>query len=237
MPIISVDSLFVNRNALQVGVTPVSHPSIAYSQDGNMIVCVFSAFQPGDTSNVTPSFTFNDIYSTYSTNNGLTWSTPRNLTQTPDWDELYPVLSESGNSSSKFHLKFQSTRIPGSQSFTDLAPTARVYTVYRSFNPSTGIEVNTVGSVIPDRFDLKQNYPNPFNPSTKIRFDLAKNSNVTLKIYNVLGKEVATLLNNQLITAGTKEVTFDGEGLASGIYFYTLSSESFSTTKKMILQK
>ncbi len=237
MPIISVDSLFVNRNALQVGVTPVSHPSVAFSQDGNMIVCVFSAFQPGDTSNVTPSFTFNDIYSTYSTNNGLTWSTPRNLTQTPDWDELYPVLSESGNSSSKFHLKFQSTRIPGSQSFTDNAPTARVYTVYRSFNPTTGIEVNNVGSVVPDKFDLKQNYPNPFNPSTKIRFDLAKNSNVTLKVYNVLGKEVATLLNNQLVTAGTKEVTFDGEGLASGIYFYTLSTESFSTTKKMILQK
>lgn len=242
MPQYANDTLFLNRASLQVGVTPVSHPSIAYSQDGNMIVVAFSAFQPGDTVvNTNPAavenFTNNDIWTTYSTNNGLTWATPENRTQTPGWDELYPILSETGNSSSKFHLKFQSTRLPGSQSFTDVVNTSRVYTVYRTFNPTTGIEINPVGTLIPSQFDLKQNFPNPFNPSTTIRFDLSKNSNVTLKVYNVLGKEVATLLSNELVTAGTKEIKFDAAALSSGIYFYTLTAGNFTSTKKMMLMK
>jgi hypothetical protein len=234
MPQIADTALFFNRQALQVGLSPLSHPSIAYSQDGNMIVVAFSAFQPGDSLD---GFTLNDIWTSYSTNNGATWSTPENRTQTPDWDELYPVLSPTGNASTKFHMKFQSTRGPGSQSFTDVVPTYRVYTVYRTFNPTTGIEINPIGTVVPSKFDLKQNYPNPFNPSTSIRFDLSKNSNVTLKVYNVLGKEVATLLNNDFVTAGTKEVSFDASNLSSGVYFYRLTAGSFTSTKKMILQK
>ena len=85
-------------------------------------------------------------------------------------------------------------------------------------------------------FELQQNYPNPFNPTTQIRFSLPEQSQVTLKIYNVLGKEIATLVND-VKGAGVHEISFDGSGLASGVYFYTLQTGKFTQTHKMILMK
>ena len=96
------------------------------------------------------------------------------------------------------------------------------------------IEENT--NTIPSEFTLSQNYPNPFNPSTKISFTLPKGSNVTLKIYNVLGQEVATIFQG-FQNAGKYIATFDGANLASGIYFYSLHADNFTMTKKMILMK
>lgn len=85
-------------------------------------------------------------------------------------------------------------------------------------------------------FELKQNYPNPFNPSTVIRFSIPQDGPVTLKIYDVMGKEVATLIN-QVIPGGNHEVHFNGSGLASGIYIYTLKAGSLVKNNKMILIK
>ena len=84
--------------------------------------------------------------------------------------------------------------------------------------------------------DLFQNYPNPFNPITKIRFQLPKQSNVTLKIYDVLGREVSTLLNDEK-TTGVYEVDFDASGFASGVYYYQLRTEEFIKTRKMQVMK
>lgn len=89
---------------------------------------------------------------------------------------------------------------------------------------------------IPDTYDLAQNYPNPFNPSTKISWQSPVGSHQTLKIYDMLGNEVATLVN-ECREAGRYEVTFDGSNLASGMYLYRLQSGSFVETKKMILIK
>jgi hypothetical protein len=88
----------------------------------------------------------------------------------------------------------------------------------------------------PKNFVLKQNYPNPFNPGTTIEYSLPKNSYVTLKIYNVLGKEAATLVD-KFETPGNHSVRYDAANLASGIYFYTLKAGDFSQTKKMTLVK
>lgn len=85
-------------------------------------------------------------------------------------------------------------------------------------------------------YELQQNYPNPFNPSTKIRFSIPSNEFVTLKVYNVLGSEIATLIND-VLNAGSYEVDFNAEGLTSGVYFYTLSTDNFTNTRKMILTK
>ena len=85
-------------------------------------------------------------------------------------------------------------------------------------------------------YSLSQNYPNPFNPSTNFNFSIPKNENVSLKIYDVLGNEVETLVNGQL-NAGTYGVDFDGSKYSSGIYFYTLISGSFKETKRMNLIK
>ena len=92
-------------------------------------------------------------------------------------------------------------------------------------------------NVVPSEFDLLQNYPNPFNPSTKIEFNLPVEGNVTLKIFNLLGEEVRTLVNNQLISAGKHSVTFEAGNLATGIYIYRLQVGDFVSNKKMILLK
>ncbi|RKY94838.1 MAG: hypothetical protein DRQ01_01360 [Ignavibacteriae bacterium] len=90
---------------------------------------------------------------------------------------------------------------------------------------------------IPNDFTLSQNYPNPFNPSTKIQYALPVTGNVTLKVYNILGQEVMTLINNQSQTPGLHEVTFNASSLPSGIYLYRLQAENFVDAKKMILLK
>ncbi|MGD8780557.1 MAG: S8/S53 family peptidase [Ignavibacteria bacterium] len=91
-------------------------------------------------------------------------------------------------------------------------------------------------SLIPDKFALHQNYPNPFNPSTKITYAIANNSKVNLTIYNTLGQEVAVLVNT-VQTAGNYSVTFSVGNLPSGVYFYRLTTNSFSEVKKMVITK
>jgi photosystem II stability/assembly factor-like uncharacterized protein len=85
-------------------------------------------------------------------------------------------------------------------------------------------------------YRLEQNYPNPFNPSTKIIFSIASDEFVTLKVHNILGSEIVTLVNDDL-NAGSYVVDVNGEGLTSGIYFYTISTSNFKSTRKMILTK
>ncbi|HLT24119.1 MAG TPA: choice-of-anchor D domain-containing protein [Ignavibacteria bacterium] len=105
-----------------------------------------------------------------------------------------------------------------------------------SGGPDGTVGIQTISNVIPDKFSLQQNYPNPFNPTTKIKFDIPQNAKVSLKVYDVLGREVANLVNSQLI-AGVYEYTFEGSAFSSGIYFYTLETENFKETKKMLLVK
>ena len=85
-------------------------------------------------------------------------------------------------------------------------------------------------------YSLSQNYPNPFNPSTEINYTLTKSGNVTLKVYNLLGSEIATLVNG-FMEAGKHSVKFDANDITSGIYFYTIKADNFTSTRKMILMK
>jgi len=98
----------------------------------------------------------------------------------------------------------------------------------------TGVE--KTNNEIPEHYSLKQNYPNPFNPSTKISFKIVEAGFTSLKVYDVLGNEVVTLVNEELQN-GSYEIEFDAFGLTSGIYFYKLQSGSFIETKKMLLLK
>lgn len=90
---------------------------------------------------------------------------------------------------------------------------------------------------IPDKFMLEQNYPNPFNPSTVIRYQLPVSSKVDLRVFDVLGREVAQLVHNQMESQGMHTVTFNASGLSSGIYFYRLRTGDYIQTKKMLLLK
>jgi photosystem II stability/assembly factor-like uncharacterized protein len=95
---------------------------------------------------------------------------------------------------------------------------------------------STSDQVLPKRYSLSQNYPNPFNPTTSIEYSIPESGNVKLKVYNSIGKEVATLSSGYKAT-GVYKVNFDAAGLSSGIYYYKLTSGNFSEVKKMILLK
>jgi hypothetical protein len=107
---------------------------------------------------------------------------------------------------------------------------------YTTIKYSQTIGIQNTGSEIPENFSLGQNYPNPFNPVTNIGFSLPKGSFTKIIIYDITGKEVAELVNQDL-QAGTYKVDFDASPLASGIYFYRLETEDFMQVKKMMLVK
>ncbi len=153
------------------------------------------------------------VYKT--TNLGTTWIR-----------EFVPLQATLGQIS---HFSF----INANLGFAALGGTGLTGGLIKYTGPS-GIGVNT--GEVPSSFSLSQNYPNPFNPSTMIKFALPKAGEVTLKVYNSLGKEVETLVSEQM-NAGTYEVTFDASRLTSGIYFYRLSANGFTDTKKMMLVK
>ncbi len=101
-------------------------------------------------------------------------------------------------------------------------------------NEFTGVITPGEGGKVPSRFVLEQNFPNPFNPVTTIRYGLPQKSGVRLTVYNLLGQEVTTLVNEEQ-NAGYHEVTFDASGLASGVYIYRLTAGSFAQSRKLLL--
>ncbi len=108
-------------------------------------------------------------------------------------------------------------------------------------NTSVSLSVQTITAVtttttVPVKYALNQNYPNPFNPTTRISFSVPNRVKVTLIIYNVLGQEIATLVNS-IYNAGTYSIDFNASRLSSGLYFYRIQAGEFSSTKKMILMK
>ena len=101
---------------------------------------------------------------------------------------------------------------------------------------SQSVGITNISSEIPDNYKLYQNYPNPFNPKTIITYEIPENSLITLKVYDIQGKELVTLVN-EFQNAGKYEAEFNGNYLSSGVYLYKLSSENFSKTNRMVLLK
>jgi subtilisin family serine protease len=131
----------------------------------------------------------------------------------------------------KFHVVDQS----GNSSEWALEPAFGVGK-FRGSNSTDTVSNKIININLPAAFALHQNYPNPFNPSTFIQYYLPKTCHVTLKMFDILGREVATLVDEQK-PAGAYQVTFDGRSLSSGIYFYRLQAGSFTETKKLVLLK
>ena len=127
-----------------------------------------------------------------------------------------------------------------SYSYTDENPGSGIY-IYRlkqvdlNGTCSYSDEV-TVNVFSPIKYTLEQNYPNPFNPSTTIKYSIPEDGIVKLKIYNLLGEEIFTLVNT-VQKAGRYEIVFDASRLASGVYYYRLEAQSYTSVKKMILMK
>lgn len=110
-------------------------------------------------------------------------------------------------------------------------------TVYRRPLSDFGIVgIQNISSQVPDNFNLSQNYPNPFNPTTNINFTVPKSGLVKMIVYDIKGREISTLVNEEM-RPGSYKVDFDGSNLSSGIYYYTMTSVDFVETKKMMLVK
>jgi photosystem II stability/assembly factor-like uncharacterized protein len=109
-------------------------------------------------------------------------------------------------------------------------------TLLRTTNGGGPVGVNNINTEIPKEFSLSQNYPNPFNPSTTIEFDIPEKSFVSLFLYDVTGRLVEVLAN-ELMSPGRYRVSWNGTNYSSGVYFYTLKTESFQQTKRMVLVK
>lgn len=122
-------------------------------------------------------------------------------------------------------------------SWSDARNEGKGYDIYGNiFDLSSITSVKQISSEIPESFYLYQNYPNPFNPTTRIVFSVKENSLVEIKIYDILGNEVATLVNEEK-SSGRYEVEFNANGLASGFYFYRINAGGFTQTRKMVLLK
>lgn len=216
----------------------LGRPNIGVSANGTVLFAVFmvpSNFVGG----ISDTTTFGDIWMTVSGNGGANWFVPLKINPVnpiKDWRyiSISPTNDKTGNAyyANMVCLK---GNMPGSYvNGTGNGESLEPYVFIRSTFQPTGI--NQISTEVPADLSLSQNYPNPFNPVTNIKFAVSKAGFVTLKVYDMLGREVAVLVNDSM-TPGSYEYQFDAGKLTSGIYFYTLKTNAFSDTKKMMLIK
>lgn len=116
-------------------------------------------------------------------------------------------------------------------------PPENGWVCYSPNSPAKDYQNKVVDITSPFKFKLSQNYPNPFNPTTEINYEIAQEVGVTIKIYNILGQFVTTLVNNEVKKPGIYKASFDGKSYASGVYFYRIEAGDFVDRKKMVLIK
>ncbi len=220
----------------------LDHPCLSISEDQQYIFVSYSVLFQNDTTN---GFNKAHMFYSWASLSTLQWHTPVQITANGpnSFDERYGSIAtvtplEGGYYS--IYMTYQKDTQGGSH-VTNAAPVTRSWLVFRKIDDATLIGVNN-NQQIAGEYKLLQNYPNPFNPTTKIGYNLLKNSFVTLKLYDVLGRELKTIVNGNQ-TAGFKEIELNASNLSSGIYFYTIeaaeqeSGNIFKDTKKMILVK
>jgi hypothetical protein len=155
--------------------------------------------------------------------------------------ETLTKQSKEGNEDAKIQLKVANTLkdIVKSRKPNSIIEHIKMVSnnIQKIVSTAAGRKPNKVTNNIPTVFSLSQNYPNPFNPTTTIKYALPKDVKVTIKIYDILGKLVTTLVNGELKKAGYYETTFNGNNFASGVYFYRIEAGEFVQSKKMVLVK
>ncbi len=212
-----------------------AHPmGLAYLSPNNIVAVASHIWRGGGT-----GYSYGRIYF-LNPNNGafISTDTTVNMIDVAAWNLLITgvynnrINGIASGYTSTYDVKFDEKGYLYSQSFYG-------WTVekwkYNGTLPSfTGVEPS--GQSVPGGYRLEQNYPNPFNPSTTIEYTLARTENVRLTVYDILGRQVAVLVNEEK-PAGSYRVTFDAKGIPSGTYFYTLKSGTFNVTKSMVVIK
>jgi hypothetical protein len=170
------------------------------------------------------------IWSVATELNNRGFQVERKISSSDTWVNLGFIDGQGTSTESKTYV-YQDYNVKSGEKYNyrirqiDYDGTANVYNL-----------AETVLFGVPDKFELSQNYPNPFNPSTTISFSIPQKSDVSFKIYDILGNEVTTLIN-ETREAGRYNVNFNASNYSSGIYFYSIKAGNFAETKKMTLIK
>ena len=242
----AISNFAVDTIAIVTGIYPgnlfgQAYPSLAMSPDGKVLFCSWSI--PQTTNNKLDTLNgkyWMDYAYTWSTDGGTTWDpvTVGGKNNRSEWfihpAEFLTGVTTGTTTTYTAHTVYMEHISPLSF-INDNGPSNLNPIIYKTFTKTvtTGVEDN---KNVVNSFSLEQNYPNPFNPSTSIKFTLAEQGNVSLVVYDMLGREVATLLNG-VQTAGDHQVTFNASKLASGMYVYTIKAGNFTASKKMLLMK
>lgn len=215
-----------------------SYPQVSTSPNGDVVYATWTGpqYTAGvlDTAN---GVYFTDLYHAFSVDGGATWTYggvyvgEKNVSET--FGHAANHLEDLGNGTYRAHINYMADLEPGVFVFAE-GPASQNPFMYTTYD-IVGTNVDDNAGLV-NNFNLEQNYPNPFNPTTIIKYTLAEKSNVTIKVYDVLGKEVATLVNTT-VEAGTHSVNFDASKLSSGMYVYTINAGEFTSSKKMMLMK
>jgi len=205
---------------------------LATSEDGKSIIAKWIQDDRGATFKDEVPIT--DMVVSAWTTTSKKWTAVQNVTNTADYTDILTQLAPKMSNDGTIH--FFSVMQPGKRTNPDSGGTNYAAMVnYAKFKASlTGVRENN--ATVAGSFELNQNYPNPFNPATVISYTLPVREQVSLKVYNMLGQVVATLVNGQQ-QPGTYFIDFDASKLSSGIYFYSLTAGNFSSMKKMTLVK
>ncbi|GJQ61660.1 MAG: hypothetical protein SCALA702_07130 [Melioribacteraceae bacterium] len=231
------DSTFTQYDGVALG---QMGPSVylAFDADREFMMAQWVTHDGGDSA-------FCDVYAAYRHLDDAEWSDAMNLTETPGFNEngshfapsLAKEVTVEGGDTTTTYTGFSFYYYPAGFEYGAGVPLTDP-TVY--YAAPVAVSFTTVSSVEDGigefDYNLGQNYPNPFNPATSIKYEIAKSSNVTLKVYDVLGAEVATLVNKAQ-NAGSYTVNFDASNLSSGVYIYEIKAGDFVKSAKMMLLK
>ncbi len=248
VPVVIADTnnvpFYVNYGVADV-MWNMGRPVIGRTQMHDYLLVAFQAttgeYWPGASAADSTAF-FRGMFM-YSSDGGETWSDPEQFTPdySPSFDFRHPSIvpvapvDPTDDDIITIHLSMQGDPMPASTANGWGIMPPSVTAQYFHFTSEILI-VGVDDDIVANNFNLEQNYPNPFNPSTTIKYTLGERSAVTLKVYDVLGNEVANLVNTTQ-EAGQHSINFNASSLASGLYIYTLNTGNFTSSKKMMLLK
>jgi hypothetical protein len=235
-----------------------AYGTVTVSEDGQVVMVAWQGFEytgaagesawrifPGDGGAESGKIYYHDLWYAVSQDGGATWADAQVLKGDANVHEIYPYLARRlavdpvTNNYVAYYVYYQDA-VPGAAIFTGQVAGQNSWNASGAWKwdkIDLGIPAVSVGNeIIVNSFNLEQNYPNPFNPTTRIEFQIPGRTLVSLKIFDLLGKEVGMLVNREM-EAGSYKVEFDAANLPSGIYFYKLQTNTFVQTKKMVLIK
>ncbi len=215
-----------NKTTFTVSRNLESEWASSTDRDGDEVIYFFALSTPVDTTFVNP------LFKTRSVNGG---KDAKAVIRYDDLDGLLASLGlEFGDSENFIWSVFVSDGRDTVQVSTKTGPV--FFPQYRNIKLERAVQTSAEDSDVPNRFALKQNYPNPFNPVTQIRYEVPDQSHVRIVIYDILGRQVRMLVNEE-VNAGRYTVDFDAARLASGVYIFRMEAGSFVQTRKMMLVK